>query len=152
MVCLGNICRSPMAEGILRSKLQQRGLTVTVDSAGTGGWHAGENPDRRAIHTAKKFGVDISHLIARKFSRKDFDTFDFIYVMDHENLRDVLKLARDEDDEEKVKLLLDYGKKSSGLAVPDPWYGGEEGFVEVYKMLDQACDDIVLRLAEKASS
>ena len=151
MVCLGNICRSPMAEGILRSKLQKRGLTVTVDSAGTGGWHAGENPDRRAIHTAKKFGVDISHLIARKFSRKDFDNFDFIYVMDHENLRDVLALAHSRKDIDKVKLLLDNGDGNSAGAVPDPWYGGEEGFVEVYQLIDRACDDIVSRLVEKSA-
>ncbi len=152
MVCLGNICRSPMAEGILRRKLLERGLKVTVDSAGTGGWHAGENPDRRAIHTAKKFGVDISHLIARKFSRKDFDNFDFIYVMDHENLRDVLALARTQEDIDKVKLLLDNGDGDSAADVPDPWYGGEEEFVEVYQLLEKACDYIVKNLVEKASS
>jgi protein-tyrosine phosphatase len=152
MVCLGNICRSPMAEGILRDKLQKRGLTITVDSAGTGGWHAGENPDSRAIRTAKKFGVDISHLVARKFSKKDFDNFDFIYVMDHENLRDVLSLAKTQEDIDKVKLLLDTGENKSGRAVPDPWYGGEEGFVEVYKMLDEACDDVVKSVVEKISS
>jgi protein-tyrosine phosphatase len=141
-----------MAEGILRSKLEKRGLTVTVDSAGTGGWHAGENPDRRAIHTAKKFGVDISNLKARKFARKDFDNFDFIYVMDHENLRDVLALARSQDDINKVKLLLDTGEKNQARAVPDPWYGGEEGFVEVFNLLDQACDAIVNRHFEKSAS
>jgi len=152
MVCLGNICRSPMAEGILRRKLQDRGLTVTVDSAGTGGWHAGEAPDKRAIHTAKKFGVDISNLVARKFSKKDFDHFDFIYVMDHENLRDVLAHARSEQDVSKVKLLLNMSAEDSNQAVPDPWYGGDDGFVEVYKMLDQACDAIVRSLVEKAAS
>ena len=152
MVCLGNICRSPMAEGILRRKLQERGLAVTVDSAGTGSWHTGEPPDRRAIHTAKKFGVDISHLVARKFSRKDFDNFDFIYVMDTENLRDVLALAKTQEEIDKVKLLLDRGEKSSRLSVPDPWFGGEEGFVEVFKLLDQACDSIVTSLAEKVKS
>ena len=149
MVCLGNICRSPMAEGILRSKLETRGHAVTVDSAGTGGWHVGEAPDRRAIHTAKKFGVDISNLVARKFSKKDFDNFDFIYVMDTENLRDVMSLARTLEDKNKVKLLLDTGEKKSGRSVPDPWYGGEEGFVEVYKLLDEACDDIIKSLSEK---
>jgi len=152
MVCLGNICRSPMAEGILRRKLQDRGLKVTVDSAGTGDWHSGEAPDRRAIHTAKKFGVDISHLVARKFSRKDFGNFDFIYVMDTENLRDVLALARSQEEVDKVKLVLDTGEKNSMPSVPDPWFGGEEGFVEVFNLLDKACDSIVTRLAEKSKS
>jgi protein-tyrosine phosphatase len=93
--------------------------------------------------------VDISHLKARKFSRNDFKDFDFIYVMDHENLRDVLALAKTQEEMEKVKLLLDKGEKNSAGAVPDPWYGGDEGFVEVYNMLDQACEDIVKKLVEK---
>jgi protein-tyrosine phosphatase len=141
MVCLGNICRSPMAEGILRSKIEARGLKVTVDSAGTGAWHAGEPPDRRAIHTAKKFGVDISKLTARRFSPKDFDDFDFIYVMDRSNLRDVLAVARSQEDIEKVKLLLDPEGE-----VPDPWYGGEEGFTDVFKMMDKAIDALAKKL------
>ncbi|MEO8088428.1 MAG: low molecular weight protein-tyrosine-phosphatase [Bacteroidota bacterium] len=140
MVCLGNICRSPMAEGILKSKIQKSGLNIFVDSAGTGAWHAGEHPDRRAIQTSKKFGVDISKLIARKFSVQDFDDFDFIYVMDHSNLADVLSLARTEKDTEKVKLLLDVDEPGSKRDVPDPWYGGESGFIEVFKMMDKACE------------
>lgn len=146
MVCLGNICRSPMAEGILRKKIETRGLKITVDSAGTGAWHAGENPDRRAIHTAKKFGVDISRLIARKFSRKDFDEFDVIYVMDLSNFRDVLSLARTDEQASKVRLLLDPENPGSGREVPDPWYGGEEGFVEVFQLLDNACENIIRQL------
>lgn len=147
MVCLGNICRSPMAEGILKSKAQNQGLKISVDSAGTGGWHSGENPDRRAIHTAKKFGVDISKQVARKFSQKDFDDFDFIFVMDYSNYRDVIKLARNEKDSGKVKLLLDLDEPGSNREVPDPWYGGDDGFTEVFKMMDKACDSFIKSLS-----
>lgn len=143
MVCLGNICRSPMAEGILRKKIEATGLKVVVDSAGTGGWHAGEPPDSRAIHTAKKFGVDISGLVARKFSASDFDRFDFIYVMDNSNLQDVLAAARNEKDAEKVKLLLDLDETIRHREVPDPWYGGAEGFTEVFLMMDKACEALI---------
>jgi protein-tyrosine phosphatase len=146
MVCLGNICRSPMAEGILRNKIEQCGLKVLVDSAGTGAWHAGEPPDKRAIHAAKKFGVDISTLVARKFSAKDFDEYDFIYVMDLENLRDVLSVARSGKDREKVTLLLASDDPECKNEVPDPWFGGAEGFTEVFKMLDKACDAIIKKL------
>jgi protein-tyrosine phosphatase len=132
MVCLGNICRSPMAEGILRKKIEEHGLKVRVDSAGTGAWHAGEPPDRRAIKAAKKYGVDISKLIARKFSKKDFEDFDYIYVMDHTNMRDVLSVARTEKDSGKVKLLLSMLEPHALPEVPDPWYGGEEGSDEVF--------------------
>ena len=143
MVCLGNICRSPMAEGILRKKILDRGLKVTVDSAGTGAWHAGENPDKRAIHAARKSGVDISKLIARKFSRNDFDEFDYIYVMDHNNMRDVLSVARTDKDSGKVKLLLSLIDHHGSLEVPDPWYGEDDDFDHVFKMMDKACDAIV---------
>src|SRR4051812_28107837 len=106
MVCLGNICRSPLAEGILRAKIKEKGIDVFVDSAGTGSWHVGEKPDERAIKTAKKYGVDISKLCARQFTPRDFDAFDRIYVMDRSNLEDVLSLARNRKDEEKVALFL----------------------------------------------
>ena len=108
MVCLGNICRSPIAEGILKHKIIEKNLTdfIHVDSAGTINMHQGENPDTRAVTTAKKFGVDISKLVARQFIIKDFDDFDRIYVMDTSNLRDVLSLARDDKDRTKVELLL----------------------------------------------
>ncbi len=146
MVCLGNICRSPMAEGILKHKAKDQGLNIFVDSAGTGGWHSGDHPDRRAVQTAKKFGVDISKQIARKFSQRDFDEFDFIFVMDHANLRDVLKLARNERDSVKVKLLLELDEPGSNREVPDPWYGGDDGFTDVFKMMDKACDSLLISL------
>ena len=147
MVCLGNICRSPMAEGILRNKAKDHGLNIFVDSAGTGGWHAGEHPDMRAAQTAKKFGVDISKQIARRFSEKDFDEFDFIFVMDHSNLRDVLAHARNVNDANKVKLLLDLDEPGSNREVPDPWYGEDDGFTAVFKMMDKACDAFIKSLS-----
>lgn len=148
MVCLGNICRSPMAEGILRHKLNQRKLPVEVDSAGTGDYHTGEPPDHRAIATAKQFGVDISKLKARQFTMEDFDRFNRIYVMDLSNRRNVLNLARTEQDFAKVSLLLDVLHPHDEMEVPDPWYGGPEQFKAVYNLLDAACD----RLFEEIES
>lgn len=102
MVCLGNICRSPLAEGIMRSKL---GKEYFVDSAGTGSWHVGQAPDKRSIAVAKKYGIEISHLRARQFQVKDFDEFDYILAMDSSNYRDILSLARSEEDRMKVRLI-----------------------------------------------
>ena len=136
-----------MAEGILRKKIEKQGLQISVDSAGTGAWHAGEPPDERAISTAKKFDIDISKLIARKFSKRDFDEFDFIFVMDHANLRDVLTLARTDADAEKVKLLLNQDEPDSDREVPDPWYGGGSDFEKVFKMMDKACDALIKNLS-----
>jgi protein-tyrosine phosphatase len=151
MVCMGNICRSPMAEGILRKKAEQHALNITIDSAGTGAWHEGERPDRRAIETAKTFGVDISRLIARQFTVKDFETFDRIYVMDYENLRHIHRLARTEEDQRKVSLLLETIYPGDEAPVPDPYYGGGDGFVEVFKMMDSACDAIVKEIKNSRS-
>ena len=131
-----------MAEGILRKKISERGLNVKVDSAGTARWHAGEPPDRRAIKAARKYGVDISSLIARKFTKKDFEEFDYIYVMDSSNYRDVLSVAKSDHDTGKVKLLLSMSE-AHDAEVPDPWYGGEEGFDDVFHMMEKACDAIV---------
>lgn len=115
MVCLGNICRSPLAEGILRTKLT---TDFFVDSAGTGGWHAGQSPDERSIATARNYGIDISNQKARKFTVSDFDTFDHIFVMDQSNYKDVLNLAPDDVAKSKVALILGPSKE-----VPDPYYG-----------------------------
>ena len=150
MVCLGNICRSPMAEGILRNKAENNGLNITVDSAGTGAWHVGENPDKRAVMTAKKFGVDISRLKARKFIDSDFDDFDRIYVMDASNYADVLETARDQKDKEKVDYLLNVSSPGLSLEVPDPYYGNGDGFVEVFRLLERACDGIIEELKQKS--
>ncbi len=138
MVCLGNICRSPMAEGILRDHIEKAGLKVIVDSAGTSGYHSGEAPDFRAVRTLKKKGIDISGLSARLFTVTDFDDFDYIYVMDTSNLINVLNLARNEDDKKKVILIMNEVSPNKNQSVPDPYYGGIEGFEEVYTMLDHA--------------
>lgn len=138
MVCLGNICRSPLAEGILRTKLT---TDFFVDSAGTGGWHAGQSPDERSIATARNYGIDISNQKARKFTLSDFDTFDHIFVMDQSNFKDVLNLAPDDVAKSKVALILGPSKE-----VPDPYYGGQDGFEKVYQLLDQACEEIAIKI------
>jgi protein-tyrosine phosphatase len=143
MVCLGNICRSPMAEGILRTKADEYQLKITIDSAGTGGWHAGEHPDKRAVQSARKFGVDISKLVARQFSKNDFDKFDRIFVMDNSNYNDVIDLARTEDDRRKVFLLLNADEPDSNREVPDPYYGGVDGFDRTFLLMEKACEAIV---------
>jgi len=140
MVCLGNICRSPLAEGILKSKIFS--FKAFVDSAGTGAYHVGEKPDIRSIAIANKNGIDISNQRARKFTVEDFDMFDIIYVMDNSNYKNVISLARNEQDSAKVKLILNEVFPNEDLDVPDPYYGGEFGFKNVYDMLNEACDII----------
>ena len=149
MVCLGNICRSPLAEGILQSKLPSD--TFMVDSAGTGGWHAGECPDRRSIATAKGRGLDISKQKARKFKTSDFKDFDHIYVMDSSNLKDVTALAPDTEAKAKVKLMMDEIYPGQNVVLPDPYYGGPEGFENVYDMLDEACTLVAEKLLKQHS-
>jgi len=145
MVCLGNICRSPMAEGILRNRIEQMGLKLIVDSAGTADYHVGEAPDFRAIQTLKKNGIDISGLAARQFSQNDFDEFDWIYVMDRSNLGNVLAMTRNEGDRKKVQLIMDSVTPGMGRSVPDPYYGDLHGFDQVFTMLDQAAVSILSR-------
>ncbi len=150
MVCLGNICRSPLAEGILRFHLEKEGIDrVIVDSAGTSGWHNGEHPDSRSVLNARKNGVDISKLISRKFIAADFDTFDRIFVMDQSNHRDVLSLATKKEHESKVEMLLNISNPGSNKAVPDPYYGGENGFQEVFDLVDAACIELVKQIKTK---
>ena len=144
MVCLGNICRSPLAEGILKSKVDDS--FVFVDSAGTGGWHIGELPDVRSIGIAKQNEIDISDQRCRKFISADFEEFDHIYVMDRNNLSDVLSVAKSEIHRKKVKMILNIEGGEDSLEVPDPYYGGESGFQDVFKLLDNACDQIAKSL------
>ena len=139
MVCLGNICRSPLAEGILQSKVDPE--KVIVDSAGTGGWHIGNQPDERSIAVGLEHGIDIRHQRCRQFTPADFDRFDRIYVMDKSNRKTVLKLAGAKGNKEKVKLLLQEATIGTD-EVPDPYYGGSDGFEKVYQMLDKACESI----------
>ena len=143
MVCLGNICRSPLAEGILASKVDSE--KVYVDSAGTAGYHVGNPPDPRSIAVAKTHGLNISHQSCRKFSVEDFDEFDHIYVMDISNHANVLSLATSEKDASKVKLLLSE-LDGNVKEVPDPYYGGDDGFEKVYQLIDAACDEIAKKL------
>lgn len=142
MVCLGNICRSPLAEGILKHKVQQLGLPWTVDSAGTGHWHAGELPDRRSIAVAGRYGIDLTDQRARQFGPEDFERFDRIFVMDTQNRRDVLRLAQSDEHRSKVGLILDLTHPGEDRNVPDPYYD-DDGFEEVFQMLEQACERMV---------
>lgn len=141
MVCLGNICRSPMAEGILRD-LDMSGA-FEIDSAGTSAYHVGEAPDTRATDCMRRNHHNISNLRARQFNVQDFDRFDQIFVMDRSNLRDVLALARNEDDKRKVSLLLGENPKSPVSEVPDPYFGRDQGFEYVYSLLHNACSSII---------
>jgi len=131
-----------MAEGILRKKVNSLKLDTTIDSAGTGKWHVGEHPDKRAVQTALKFGVDISKLKARQFCESDFDDFDRIYVMDKSNYYDVIDLARTQEDKDKVILLLNADIPDSNREVPDPYFGNGDGFMQVFTMMDKVCDAI----------
>ena len=146
MVCLGNICRSPMADGLLRKKVKENNLSVEVDSAGTGDWHVGEAPDPRMRETAKKFGTPIDELRGRQFKVSDFDKFDLIYVMDKSNYQNVLKLARNDEDKSKVDMILNEITPGENAEVPDPYFGGDQGFIDVYNMLDKATDNIIEKL------
>ena len=147
MVCLGNICRSPLAEGLLASKLPKN--TFLVDSAGTGSWHIGKQPDERSIAVAKKNGLDISKQKAKQFSPADFDAYDYIYVMDNTNYNDVVALAKEEAQKNKVKLILNELFPGENVDVPDPYYGSQFGFDSVYQMLDETCDMIAKKLIAK---
>lgn len=142
-VCLGNICRSPLADGALRHRVRQRDLGWTVDSAGTGGWHAGEPPDRRAIAVAKSHGVDIAGLRARQVRREDFDRFDLMLAMDHDNLAG-LRAISPRDARAELCLALDLVAGRQGEAVADPYYGNAQGFTVTWADA-QAIADAVLQ-------
>lgn len=144
MVCLGNICRSPLAEGILAYKTQH--LDVTVDSAGTAGYHIGKLPDERSIKIANKYKIDISNQKARQFSRADFDEFDIIYAMDTNNFAHLTSLAKNQNERDKIRMILNEIKPESFDSVPDPYYGGDNGFHIVYNMLDKACNKIITQI------
>lgn len=141
MVCLGNICRSPLAEGIMKSKLPEN---FTVESAGTGNWHVGKLPDERSISVARKYGLDITDQRARQFQVEDFDTYDLIFAMDESNYSDLIQLAPNEAKAEKVRMMLNDEKD-----VPDPYYGGDNGFEDVFAMLDEAAESIAKELTDK---
>jgi len=138
MVCLGNICRSPLAEGILKAKVDAD--FIYVDSAGTSAFHRGELPDSRSIKVGKKYNIDITDQRSRQFIAADFEIFDTIYVMDNSNKNNVLALAKNTEDRNKVKLILNENNPNQDLDVPDPYYNN--GFESVYQMLNDACTHI----------
>lgn len=146
MVCLGNICRSPMADGLLRKKVKERGLNIFVDSAGTANYHVGSSPDQRMIDTAKSRGTDINQLKARQFTAQDFIDFDVIYVMDQSNLTNVKALCSDNHNMEKVKLIRNEIPSTQGMHVPDPYYGTMKDFMHVYDLLDEVTDAIIQKI------
>lgn len=148
MVCLGNICRSPLAEGIMQKKAWEAGLKWSVESAGTGAYHAGEPPHRLSIKVAKMNGIDITHQRARQFMKEDMLNFDRIYVMDSSNYNDVKRISGELWKAEKVDLLMNELHPGRNEAVPDPWYGAEGGYHEVYKMIDAACEKIICKFAD----
>lgn len=145
MVCLGNICRSPLAEGILQAKANDQDLEWQVASAGTGAYHVGEAPDIRSQKVALAHGLDISAQRAQQFKRKDFESYDLVFAMDQSNYQNILALARNEQDRQKVHLILELskGKKED---VPDP-YWNDNGFEHVYQLLDKASDSIIQRFS-----
>jgi protein-tyrosine phosphatase len=157
MVCLGNICRSPLAEGILKHKLQQAGLDWEVDSAGTNGYHIGEAPHPLSRKVARLHGIDIGSQRARKFSAADLQHFDKIYAMAGDVLDDMRRIAGAKPGgaivfSSKVDLLLNELSPGSNEDVPDPWYGPEPGYQEVYRLIESACDRIIARYSLKSAS
>ncbi|MFD0861861.1 low molecular weight protein-tyrosine-phosphatase [Sungkyunkwania multivorans] len=144
MVCLGNICRSPLAEGILASKLDPD--RFYVDSAGTAGYHVGNLPDARSIAVAKRYGLDITYQRSRKLTKEDLEEFDHIFAMDNSNYHDIIALADSDEERAKVDRILNLVFPDENVDVPDPYYGGDQGFENVYKMLDEACEALSKRL------
>jgi protein-tyrosine phosphatase len=138
MVCLGNICRSPLAEGIMQHLADEEGLDWQIDSAGTGDWHIGEGPDRRSVRTAREHVIDISQQVCRLFRTSDFDTFDQILVMDKSNLSNILAMARNADDTKKVSMLL------IDQIVPDPYHDDRQ-FEPVFKLIEDGCKAFIQR-------
>ncbi|HEX7057848.1 MAG TPA: low molecular weight protein-tyrosine-phosphatase [Bacilli bacterium] len=148
-VCLGNICRSPMAEAILRHKLAAAGLAdrVAVDSAGTGGWHVGEPPHKGTQNVLRKNGIDFSGIVARKLDARDFSRFDYIIAMDSRNLRDIRSFNANPTSA-RIALMLDFLPECDDKDVPDPWYSGN--FDLVYDLLDRATDNLLAEIREVA--
>jgi protein-tyrosine phosphatase len=143
MVCLGNICRSPLAEGILQKKALKAGLNWQVDSAGTNGYHTGEPPHQLSIKVAKLNGIDICEQRSRKFTAADFEEYDIIYAMAADVIDDMKRIARNSFDANKVSLFLKASFPGEERDVPDPWYGGEDGYHEVFEIINNNCDSII---------
>jgi len=146
MVCLGNICRSTMAQGILEQLVKENGLNWTVDSCGTGGYHNGEPPHPNSTKVAKEYGIDISQQVSRQITREDLEEFDLILAMDTSNYRDV-KLMMTDEQKSKLQMILNYAYPGENRAVPDPWYN-HSLYEEVFLMLREACNAIVKRYSK----
>jgi protein-tyrosine phosphatase len=145
MVCLGNICRSPLAEGILQKKALEAELHWIVESAGTNGYHDGEPPHHLSIKVAKQRGIDISQQRSRKFSALDFEQYDKIYAMADDVLEDMKRIAKNNFNKQKVDLILNELYPQQNRNIPDPWSGPESGYVEVFELIEKACEKIVRR-------
>ena len=145
MVCLGNICRSPLAEGILKEKARRRDLAITVDSAGTGSWHIGEKPDPRSIQVAGSYNIDITDQRARQFTPADWEHYDLILAMDESNYRDIMARKKPGPAKAELQLILDYVPDSDLKNVPDP-YWDDDGFENVFKLLNEACEQLLEQL------
>ncbi|MFN3595766.1 MAG: low molecular weight protein-tyrosine-phosphatase [Rubricoccaceae bacterium] len=147
-VCLGNICRSPLAEGVFRRKVEEAGLSdrFVIDSAGTGGWHVGDPPDRRMLATARARGTDLADLRGRQLAREDLYAFDHVFVMDKSNLHDTLYLDPEGDHGTRVRLFREFDPEPGDYQVPDPYYGGPEGFEHVYDIVDRTAEALLARL------
>lgn len=152
MVCLGNICRSPMAQGILEKKIKEHQLDVIVDSAATSDYHIDAAPDKRAISKAAEYNIDISNYKGRQINTGDFSEFDRILVMDTSNYNNVLAVVPSEEAKQKVEMILNLSQPNSNMSVPDPYFGGEEGFENVYRLLDAACDVLIEELKNEQNS
>ena len=150
-VCLGNICRSPLAEGVFRKLVHDHGLEdrFEIRSTGTGGWHVGSCADARMIATARRRGVDLDEHVGAQFQQKDLETYDHIFVMDKSNLNDVLFLDRDDRYGHKVRLFREFDPEPDDFQVPDPYYGGQDGFDHVYEIADRTARTLLHRLIEE---
>ena len=147
-VCLGNICRSPIADGVMRKLAADANLDWVIDSAGTSNYHIGESPDKRAQHISKKYNIDISELKARQFSSKDFDEFDYIFAMDSQNYQDIIKLARNENDIQKVELFLNRLEPGKNRGVTDPWFN-DVLFESVFLEIEKTCKIIFKNMIDE---
>jgi protein-tyrosine phosphatase len=149
MVCLGNICRSPLAEGIMREKFRQKNMEGSVDSAGMINYHEGEQPDSRSIAIARKFGIDITSQRARSFNQTDIENFDLIFAMDTNNMESLHEHTRNKEEENKIQLILEYAGVGERRSVPDPYYGNLKDFENVFLMLDNACEIIANKIKKQ---
>lgn len=148
IVCKGNICRSPIAHGLLDKKAKENNLSLFIDSAGTGHWHVGKLPDRRSIEVAHQNGLDITYQRARQFQKEDFERFDVIYVMDHQNKKKLIEMTDCPIHLSKMELIMDVSSDSENDIVPDPFHDGKENFHQVYRVLDHVTDQIISKELE----